>query len=94
MERGVRRRGDKSERKSFHSFRVNVVTQLANNGANTIQVMRIVGHASGSAGVHDAHGLRAGLAGLEEGRRHAFLAHHLSRPCPDREMICRIGERI
>lgn len=32
MERGVRTKGDKSERKSFHSFRVNVVTQLANSG--------------------------------------------------------------
>jgi len=46
---GVRQRTDASERKSFHSFRVNVVTQLTDNGASTIQVMRIVGHDTGAA---------------------------------------------
>lgn len=33
-----------NDHKSFHSFRVNVITALANNGANTPQVMKIVGH--------------------------------------------------
>jgi integrase len=46
---GVRKLADKSERKSFHSFRVNVITQLTDNGANTVQIMRIVGHAPGAA---------------------------------------------
>jgi integrase len=46
---GVRKLADKSERKSFHSFRVNVVTQLTDNGANTVQIMRIVGHSTGTA---------------------------------------------
>ncbi len=46
---GVRKLADKSERKSFHSFRVNVITQLTDNGANTVQTMRIVGHATGTA---------------------------------------------
>jgi integrase len=45
---GVRKLADKSERKSFHSFRVNVITQLTDNGANTVQIMRIVGHARGA----------------------------------------------
>jgi integrase len=31
-------------RKSFHSFRVNVITALANNGANTAQMFKIAGH--------------------------------------------------
>jgi integrase len=39
--RGIKTEGD---RKSFHSFRVNVITAMANNGANTPQVMKIVGH--------------------------------------------------
>ena len=46
--RGLKKRG---ERKSFHSFRVNVITALANNGANTIQVMKIVGHETGEKGI-------------------------------------------
>ena len=46
---GVRKLTDKSERKSFHSFRVNVITQLTDSGANTVQIMRIVGHATGAA---------------------------------------------
>ena len=46
---GVRKLADKSERKSFHSFRVNVITQLNDNGANTVQIMRLVGHAPGAA---------------------------------------------
>lgn len=33
-----------NDHKSFHSFRVNVITSLANKGANTAQVMKIVGH--------------------------------------------------
>ncbi len=43
IERKIKKTGDC---KSFHSFRVNVITQLANNGANTPQVMQIVGHKS------------------------------------------------
>lgn len=39
----------KDDRKSFHSFRVNVITALANAGANTAQVMQIVGHKRGDA---------------------------------------------
>ncbi len=34
----------KAPHTSFHSFRVNVITAMANNGANTPQVMKIVGH--------------------------------------------------
>jgi integrase len=34
----------KDDHKSFHSFRVNVITALANAGANAAQVMQIVGH--------------------------------------------------
>lgn len=37
------------DHKSFHSFRVNVITALANNGANTPQVMKIVGHKNGDS---------------------------------------------
>lgn len=49
-ERSIKRPND---HKSFHSFRVNVATALANNGANTAQVMQIVGHkASDSHAVH------------------------------------------
>jgi hypothetical protein len=29
---------------SFHLFRVNVITAMSNNGANTAQIMKIVGH--------------------------------------------------
>lgn len=40
-------------RKSFHSFRVNVITALANNGANTAQTFKITGHKDrGDAGTH------------------------------------------
>lgn len=39
----IRETGD-GLHKSFHSFRVNVITALANAGANTPQTMRIVGH--------------------------------------------------
>jgi integrase len=39
------------DRKSFHSFRVNVITELANKGSNTIQVMKIVGHKNGEQGI-------------------------------------------
>jgi integrase len=46
---GVRKLTDASERKSFHSFRANVITQLTDNGANTVQIMRIVGHAPTAA---------------------------------------------
>jgi integrase len=52
---GVRKLSDASERKSFHSFRVNVITQLADNGANTIQVMKIVGHSAGQAQALSTH---------------------------------------
>ncbi|NVE21688.1 hypothetical protein [Burkholderia glumae] len=31
-------------RKSFHSFRVNVITALANSGTNTAQTFKIKGH--------------------------------------------------
>lgn len=41
------------DHKSFHSFRVNVSTALANNGANTAQVMQIVGHKASES--HDVH---------------------------------------
>jgi integrase len=51
----VRKLSDASERKSFHSFRVNVITQLADNGANTIQVMKIVGHSAGQAQALSTH---------------------------------------
>ena len=37
---------DPNDRKSFHSFRVGVATMLANMGANTMQAMRILGHAA------------------------------------------------
>ena len=43
VERGIKQNGD---HKSFHSFRVNVITQLANNGVNTAMSMKIVGHKS------------------------------------------------
>ena len=49
-ERDIKRPDD---HKSFHSFRVNVITQLANNGANTAQIMQIVGHKASEA--HDVH---------------------------------------
>lgn len=41
---GIRQSGKDKIRKSFHSFRVNVITALANAGSNTMQVMKIVGH--------------------------------------------------
>lgn len=44
--RGIKTEGD---RKSFHSFRVNVITAMANNGVNTPQVMKIVGHKNSEA---------------------------------------------
>jgi len=44
--RGIKTEGD---RKSFHFFRVNVSTVMANNGANTPQVMKIVGHTNREA---------------------------------------------
>ena len=48
--RGIKREND---HKSFHSFRVNVITQLADKGANTAQVMKIVGHKT--AGMDKVH---------------------------------------
>ena len=48
--RGVKRKDD---HKSFHSFRVNVITMLTDEGANTAQIMKIVGHKS--AGSDDVH---------------------------------------
>jgi integrase len=39
----------KAPHTSFHSFRVNVITAMANNGANTPQVMKIVGHKRGDS---------------------------------------------
>lgn len=40
-------------RKSFHSFRVNVITALANSGANTAQTFKITGHKDrGDADTH------------------------------------------
>lgn len=48
--RGVKRADD---HKSFHSFRVNVITMLTDEGANTAQIMKIVGHKS--AGSDDVH---------------------------------------
>lgn len=47
---GVEREGD---HKSFHSFRVNVITMLTDEGANTSEIMKIVGHKS--AGSDDVH---------------------------------------
>jgi integrase len=35
---------DEKNRKSFHSFRVSVITELSNKSANTAQIMKIVGH--------------------------------------------------
>jgi integrase len=52
---GVRKLSDASERKSFHSFRVNVITQLTDNSANTVQVMKIVGHSAGQAQALSTH---------------------------------------
>ncbi len=52
---GVRKLADKTERKSFHSFRVNVITQLTDNGANTVQIMRVVGHSTASAQALSTH---------------------------------------
>jgi integrase len=40
---GIREEGDDLN-KSFHSIRVNVITALANKGANTAQTMQITGH--------------------------------------------------
>jgi integrase len=48
--RGVKHKND---HKSFHSFRVNVITMLTDEGANTAQIMKIVGHKS--AGADDVH---------------------------------------
>lgn len=46
----LRKQGIKKtdDHKSFHSFRVNVITALANYGANTAQVMKITGHKNGN----------------------------------------------
>ena len=38
---------------AFNSFRVNVITMLNGEGANTAQIMKIVGHKS--AGTDDVH---------------------------------------
>lgn len=48
-----RARGIKAAQTSFHSFRVNVVTELHNKNANAAKVMKIVGHDDG--GGHDVH---------------------------------------
>ncbi len=49
-ERGIKKAND---HKSFHSFRVNVITALANNSANTAQTMKIAGHKqSGADEIH------------------------------------------
>ena len=39
-----RARRIKAPQTSFHSFRVNVITQMHNNDSNTAKVMKIVGH--------------------------------------------------
>ncbi|WP_141749577.1 site-specific integrase [Duganella phyllosphaerae] len=43
----------KAPQTSFHSFRVNVITQMHNNDSNTAKVMKIVGHDDG--GGHSVH---------------------------------------
>ncbi|MCC7643609.1 MULTISPECIES: site-specific integrase [unclassified Janthinobacterium] len=48
-----RARGIKAPQTSFHSFRVNVITQMHNNDSNTAKVMKIVGHDDG--GGHAVH---------------------------------------
>lgn len=61
--RGLKNRG---ERKSFHSFRVNVITALANSGANTAQVMKIVGHETGEKGLETHLGYIRDLPDLKD----------------------------
>ena len=48
-----RARNIKAPQTSFHSFRVNVITQMHNNDSNTAKVMKIVGHDDG--GGHAVH---------------------------------------
>lgn len=43
----------KAPQTSFHSFRVNVVTEMHNKNANAAKVMKIVDHDDG--GGHDVH---------------------------------------
>ena len=52
---GVRKISEASEWRSFHSFRVNVITQLTDNDADTIQVMKIVGHSAGQVRTLSTH---------------------------------------
>lgn len=47
-----RERRIKAPQTSFHSFRVNVITQMHNNDSNTAKVMKIVGHDDGGHAVH------------------------------------------
>ena len=48
-----RARSIKAPQTSFHSFRVNVITQMHNNDSNTAKIMKIVGHDDG--GGHAVH---------------------------------------
>jgi integrase len=66
LDRGIRKSSDGSERKSFHSFRANVITELANKDANTIQVMRIVGHDFGQTGIETHAGYVRDLPDLKK----------------------------
>ena len=66
LERGIRKSSDGSERKSFHSFRANVITELTNEDANTVQVMRIVGHDFGQKGIGTHAGYVRDLPGLKD----------------------------
>lgn len=63
---GIKRPND---HKSFHSFRVNVITAMANNGANIQQTTKIVGHKGDGDEVHmgyvrDLPDLKAVVDGL------------------------------
>ena len=55
VQQGIRRASDDGIPKSFHSFRVNVITALANANVNTILAMRIVGHETGQGGNVQTH---------------------------------------
>lgn len=55
VQQGIRRASDDGIPKSFHSFRVNVITALANANVNTIMAMRIVGHETGQGGNVQTH---------------------------------------
>jgi len=52
---GVRKLADKSERKSFHSFRANVITQFRVRNVPIEKSMRIVGHSTGMSSSMQTH---------------------------------------